>query len=133
MEKELNFIESQKHGKIHLSKIIEKESFQHKGFVYDIKVANSHSYSVDDIIVHNSAGASLILFLLGITRVDPIEWNFPFERFINDRKTALDSEKIRITIDDKTIDFSPNEKVILKNGEIKLAKDLKEGDDISNI
>lgn len=77
-----------------------------------------------------SAGASLILFLLGITRVDPIEWNFPFERFINDRKTALDSEKIRITVDNKIIDYLPNDKITLKNGAIKLAKELIEGDEI---
>jgi DNA polymerase III subunit alpha len=77
-----------------------------------------------------SAGASLILFLLGITRVDPVEWNFPFERFINDRKTALDSEKIRITVDNKIIDYLPNDKITLKNGIVKLAKELIEGDEI---
>jgi hypothetical protein len=71
-----------------------------------------------------SAAASLIFYLLDITRVDPIEWNFPFERFINDKKTATDSEKIRIELaDGRVLDFLPKEIIKLKNGqEIEASK-----------
>ena len=71
-----------------------------------------------------SAAASLIFYLLDITRVDPIQWNFPFERFINDKKTATDSEKIRIELDDgRVIDLLPKEKIKLADGsEIEACK-----------
>jgi DNA polymerase-3 subunit alpha len=71
-----------------------------------------------------SASASLIFYLLNITRIDPIEWNFQFERFINDKKTATDSEKIRIELaDGRVLDFLPKEIIKLKNGqEIEASK-----------
>lgn len=78
-----------------------------------------------------SAGASLVFYLLGITRVDPVQWNFPFERFINDRKTALDSEKVRVTFPDgNSVDYSVNSSVTLRDGSTKLARDLTPGDDV---
>lgn len=51
--------------------------------VYDITVKNNPSYSTDKFIVHNSAGGSLVLMLLGITKIDPIKYNLYFERFIS--------------------------------------------------
>lgn len=131
MEKELQLKQSQNSGKLILSKIVEKKESTYKGKVYDLHVKDSHSYTVDNLVVHNSAGASLIFYLLGVTRVDPVQWNFPFERFINDRKTALDSEKVRLLLrDGGTVDLSPNSTVKLTNGVAKLAKELKPGDDV---
>ena len=131
MEEELNSTKSQKIGKFRLSKITEKQKKIYKGKVYDIKVSNTHSYSIDNIIVHNSAGASLIFYILGLTRVDPVEWNFPFERFINDKKSANDAERIRITLEDgRIIDLKPKDKIKLKNGKEVLVKDIKENDDL---
>jgi DNA polymerase-3 subunit alpha len=77
-----------------------------------------------------SSGASLIVYLLGITRIDPLLWDFNFERFLNTKKISSDSERIRITKDGIDIDLRPNEEVKLKNGIIKKAKDLKIGDEI---
>lgn len=78
-----------------------------------------------------SAGASLIFYILGLTRVDPVQWNFPFERFINDKKSANDAERIRITLDDgRVIDLKPKDKIKLKNGTEIFIKDIKENDDL---
>lgn len=56
---------------------------QYHGKVYDLTVANSHSYNVEGLGVHNSAGGSLLCYLLGITDIDPVEHKLMFERFIN--------------------------------------------------
>ena len=78
-----------------------------------------------------SASASLIFYILGLTRVDPVQWNFPFERFINDKKSANDAERIRIKLDDgRVIDLKPKDKIKLKNGTEILVKDIKDGDDL---
>ena len=78
-----------------------------------------------------SAGASLIFYILGLTRVDPIQWNFPFERFINDKKSANDAERIRIILDDgRMVDLKPKDKIKLKDGKEILVKDIKDGDDL---
>jgi intein/homing endonuclease len=128
MEKELNLKESQKHGALRLSKIIEKKDYIYEGKVYDIKVSNAHSYTIDDIIVHNSSGSSLLLYLLGITRIDPIRWDFPFARFLNEKKIDVNSERIRIHTETGVIDLKPNQEVKV-NGVLKKAKDLKDGED----
>jgi DNA polymerase-3 subunit alpha len=78
-----------------------------------------------------SAGASLIFYILGLTRVDPVEWNFPFERFINDKKSANDAERIRLNLDDgRVLDLKPKDIIKLKNGSQKLVKDITEEDDL---
>jgi DNA polymerase-3 subunit alpha len=78
-----------------------------------------------------SAGASLIFYILGLTRVDPVEWNFPFERFINDKKSANDAERIRLNLDDgRILDLKPKDMIKLKNGSQKLVKDITEEDDL---
>jgi len=41
-------------------------------------------------ISRGSAGSSLVAYLLNITLIDPIEYNFPFERFLNLERTGLD-------------------------------------------
>ncbi len=55
----------------------------YKGEVYDLRVDNSASYNIDDLIVHNSGAGSLVLYTLGITDADPIEYDLLFERFLN--------------------------------------------------
>jgi hypothetical protein len=60
------------------------------GRVYDLGVERDPSYNVEDYIVHNSVSASLVTFVIGITKLDPIKYNFIFERFLNPaRKTRL--------------------------------------------
>lgn len=51
--------------------------------VYDITVEKNHSYLTSNFAVHNSAGGSLALFLLGIIITDPIKHKLSFERFLN--------------------------------------------------
>lgn len=65
---------------------IHKEEYN--GKVYDITVEDAHSYNIENLIVHNSAAGSLVLFLLGVTKnIDPIQYSLLFERFLTeDRK-----------------------------------------------
>lgn len=65
-------------------KIKSKKIISYKGKVYDLKVSTQdHTYNVNDVVVHNSAGGSLILFVLDITKIDPVRHNLIFERFTN--------------------------------------------------
>lgn len=68
-------------------KVKSKKIKHFKGKVYDIKVEGEHNYSVQDCIVHNSGGGSLVLYLLGITRLDPIRYDLLFERFLSDHRS----------------------------------------------
>ena len=131
MENKLDLSQSLKDGKMFLSQIVEKKERHYKGKVYDLKVKNKHSYTVDNLVVHNSSGASLVVYLLGITRLDPVKWNFNFERFLNEKKIGENLIKYRIELDDgREIEFGENDLVKLKNGESKKAKDLNKNDEI---
>lgn len=114
-----------------LSQIVEKKERHYKGKVYDLKVKNKHSYTVDNLFVHNSSGSSLVVYLLGITRLDPVKWNFNFERFLNEKKIGENLTKYRIELEDgHEIEFGENDMVKLKNGESKKVKDLHKDDEI---
>lgn len=54
----------------------------YKGPVYDLQV-ESRTYNVEGLAVHNSAGGSLVAYLLGITEIDPVKHGLIFERFFN--------------------------------------------------
>jgi DNA polymerase-3 subunit alpha len=64
-------------------KIQSKQFKQFKGKVYDLSVANSRSYNINGAAVHNSAAGSLVLYLLGVTNIDPIPNDLFFERFVS--------------------------------------------------
>jgi DNA-directed DNA polymerase III PolC len=64
-------------------KIKKKKTFKYKGVVHDLTVENSHSYNINNFAVHNSAAGSLVLYLLGVTNIDPIPHNLFFERFVS--------------------------------------------------
>lgn len=51
--------------------------------VYDIEVPSTNSYLTNSFVVHNSAAASLVCYLNGITGLNPIEHNLMFERFLD--------------------------------------------------
>jgi DNA polymerase III alpha subunit len=57
--------------------------------VYDIETEDLHSYLTQNFAVHNSAGGSLVAYLLDIHEVNPIEYGLLFERFQNAYKTDL--------------------------------------------
>ena len=75
--------------KIILRKIISKKSYHYTGKVYDLEVADIHSYNIDNLIVHNSGGGSVVNNLLGITKMDPVKYNLIFERFLNPQRKHL--------------------------------------------
>ena len=65
------------------SKIVKKSNEDYKGKVYDLCVDESHSYNIDGLIVHNSGAGRLVNYALGITKVDPLQYDLIFERFLN--------------------------------------------------
>lgn len=65
------------------SKIVKKSNEDYKGKVYDLCVDESHSYNIDGLVVHNSGAGSLVNYALGITKVDPLQYDLIFERFLN--------------------------------------------------
>ncbi len=58
------------------------------GKVYDLKIEGEHTYSIQDCVVHNSGCGSLVLYVLGITRIDPIKYGLLFERFLSDERSC---------------------------------------------
>lgn len=102
-------------------KIKRKTFFKYKGKVNDISVRNSHSYNVESLGVHNSAAGSLVAYLIGITSVDPIEYDLIFERFYNDGRNTKD----HISMPDVDIDI-PSE---IRNKTIEYVKN-KYGEDM---
>ena len=54
--------------------------------MFDITVEGEHTYTINDCIVHNSAGGSLIAFCLDITKLDPIKYDLLFERFMSESR-----------------------------------------------
>lgn len=70
-------------------KIKSKTIKHYAGKVYDLTVDNTHSYNIEGLAVHNSGAGSLVAFLIGITKVDPIKYNLLFERFHNKQKKSF--------------------------------------------
>ena len=68
--------------------------------LYDLEVnTQDHTYTIEDVIVHNSAAGSLLCYCLKITDVDPIKHHLFFERFLNEA---------REDVPDIDIDFAPD-------------------------
>lgn len=68
--------------------------------VYDIQVAEDHSYIGNQTIVHNSVGGCECAYLLDITSLDAITNNLYFERFANPNRVSVgdidnDCSKVR--------------------------------------
>jgi len=61
-------------------KKISKISFS--GEVYDLQVG-SGTYNIEGIAVHNSAGGSLVCYLIGIHSIDPLLWGTSTARFLS--------------------------------------------------
>ncbi len=66
-----------------LTKVTKITKKDYQGKVYDLKVKDVHSYTVDDLTVHNSAAGSIVSYALNITTIDPIIYGLYFERFLN--------------------------------------------------
>lgn len=57
--------------------------------VYDITVEDEHSYVTSNYTAHNSGAGSLVNDCLGITKVDPLEYDLKFERFLNPDRISM--------------------------------------------
>ena len=72
-----------------LTRIHDIKEIECGDFVYDLTVADDHSYLTTSGIVHNSASGSIVSYILGVTGVDPIRYGLIFERFLNPSRIAL--------------------------------------------
>ena len=68
---------------IKFTKIVKKEYEDYDGKVYDLCVQDCHSYNIENLVVHNSGAGSLVNYALGITKINPLEYDLLFERFLN--------------------------------------------------
>ena len=57
--------------------------------VFDIQVADDHSFLTSSYVVHNSAAGSLVNWAVGITDIDPIEHDCYFERYLNPSRHSM--------------------------------------------
>jgi DNA polymerase-3 subunit alpha len=71
-------------------KLTKKKTIKYSGKVHDISVENSHTYNVEGLGVHNSAAGCLISYLIGVTQIDPVEYDLLFERFYNAGRNTSD-------------------------------------------
>ena len=62
-----------------------------------------------------SAGGSLLLYLMGITQIDPIKYGLIFERFLLPERAGLESEQVT-TIAKEMIDSNDYVEITLDNG-----------------
>ena len=87
-------------------------------------------------IGRGSAGGSLVAYLLGITHIDPLEFDLLFERFLNSGRMGRFEERpsyIYEGEDGKTIELSEGEVArIIRNGveRIVYCEDVVAGDEI---
>lgn len=63
--------------------ITDMNTYHYKGKVYDLTVDSAHSYNVNNFVVHNSGAGSLVNYALGVTQINPLEYDLIFERFLN--------------------------------------------------
>jgi len=89
-----------------MAKIRHLKRRPYKGKVHDITVEGIHAYNIDGLSVHNSAVSSLILYVLGIVKIDPIRYDLIFERFLNPD---------RISPPDVDLDFDYDRRIEIMN------------------
>lgn len=97
-------------------------------------------------ISRGSGGGCLLLYLMGITKLDPLKYNLIFERFLLPDRSGLyeanttviqgkieSKEYVEISMDGKTHQFDRDAKFLIKRGEEEIevyADELKANDDI---
>jgi DNA polymerase-3 subunit alpha len=87
-------------------------------------------------IGRGSAGGSLVAFLMGITQVDPMEFDLLFERFLNEGRMGQfeDRPSFNVTQEDGSIiEFEEGSLVRIKRNNketVVFVNELKEGDEI---
>lgn len=66
-----------------------------------------------------SVGGSLLAYLIGITRIDPIKYDLLFERFLNEARISPELYVIAKLSDGTERRYKPEQKLITERGEIK--------------
>lgn len=69
--------------KMEFVEVEDVEKYRYKGKVYDLNIEEDNNYTINDYSVHNSGAGSLVVYLMGITKIDPIKYKLYFERFLN--------------------------------------------------
>lgn len=100
-----------KHPKEEINKYLEKTKYEYeiiskKGFLgYFLIVKDFIEWAENNNILigaaRGSAAGSLISYLLGITKIDPLKYNLLFERFLNPERNALPDIDVDIASDGK--------------------------------
>jgi len=57
--------------------------------VYDLTVENNHSYTINNMCVHNSVTGYYTLYLIDMHQMNPIEWNLPAYRHLNSSRVSF--------------------------------------------
>lgn len=65
-----------------------KKMIPYRGKVHDLTVSNSCSYNIEGKVVHNSACGSLLLWVIGVTRIDSIRFGLISERILVKSKSG---------------------------------------------
>lgn len=79
--------------------------------VYDITVEKDHSYVTSNYVVHNSAGGSLLAYLLGITQISPFKYDLPFSRFFSLERIMMGKlPDIDVDLEDRELLVGPDGK-----------------------
>lgn len=132
-----------------VEKGLNKQSEYVERLKYELRIITSAGFSSYFLILHDvyqyaktqdiprgvsrgSAGACLVAYLLGITMIDPVEFRFPFARFLNLERLGMDLVNISMENGKKLMLFQDDPVVVMRNGE-KLtisAKAIADGDDL---
>jgi len=64
------------------AKVISTSIKEYSGSVYDLTVDKTYTYNIDGLAVHNSGVGSLVLYILGVTGIDPIKHGLSMDRFL---------------------------------------------------
>ena len=114
-------------------KQIRNKTFKkYKGKVYDLSITGDPSYNIEEILVHNSAAGCLISYLLGIVKVDPIEYKLLFTRFLNKGRILKTVKKEMLIINGEIELKETDILLVLRDGieEELMGSELIEGDNI---
>lgn len=76
-------------AKYNFKQITDKSEVHYDDNVYDLTVKDVHNYNIQNIIVHNSGGGSLVCYALDIIKIDPIKYDLLFERFLNPERAHI--------------------------------------------
>lgn len=71
--------------------------------VYDFTVKDDHSYTINNIVVHNSVGGSTVAFISDIIDVDPVKWHTVFSRFCNEYRKEVGDIDVDIYDDQRKL------------------------------